>query len=237
MSTTSSYAYNPSAANLITDALRYIGAIEEGGSASATQVTDCLPSFEMYIKSLGKYGLNLWKIKTTSITLVAGTVSYSPTVKYLKMTDVIYRDADGQDNRLIPLTRQEYWDLPDKDQSSNEPTQFYYDPQITASGSTLYIWPVPDSSGAGSGETLEVTGQLLEQDVDTAGTGAATLDVPQEWLETIKYGLAVRLAPMYGYPIQERSMLYKEYDILLRESLSWDTEQESIYLQPAENRS
>jgi len=231
MATSGTYTYNPTASVLITDALRYIGAIEEGGTATDSQITDCLPSFEMYIKSLGKYGINLWRISTESITLVSGTVSYTPTVKYLKMTDVIYRDSDGQDNRLIPLTRQEYWDLPDKDSSSSEPTQFYYDPQISASGSTLYIWPVPDSTGADNGETLEVTGQLLEQDI---GSGSKTIDIPQEWLETIKYGLAVRLAPMYGYPIKERSMLYKEYDVLLRESLMWDTEQESIYFQPSD---
>jgi hypothetical protein len=229
MPTTSTYSYNPTATTLITDALRYLGAIEEGGVASSAQITDCLPSFELYIKGLGKYGLLLWTITTESVTLVAGTVSYVPTNKFLKLTDIIYRDSEGEDTRLTPLSRQEYWDLSNKDQDSNQPTQFYYDPQETALESKIYIWPVPDATGAGNGETLEVTGNLLLEDV---GDGSYTLDVPQEWLETIKYGLATRLAPMYGYPTSERQILLAEYQNLLRESLLWDTEQESIYFQP-----
>ena len=34
---------------------------------------------------------------------------------------------------------------------------------------------------------------------------------------------------MYGYPVQERNLLLQEYNQMLKDSLDWDTEQESIY--------
>lgn len=227
MATTGTYTYNPTASAVVTEALRTLGVLEEGTTASTTQVTDSLPAFEMYIKSLSRYGLNLWAIETQSITLTAAC-NYTSTKKFLKITDAIYRDSTGDDTIMINLTRQEYWNLSDK-ASTSQPTQYYYDPQGTALESKIYIWPCPDTTAYGSGETLEVTGQVHFEDV---GDGSYTLDIPQEWLETIKYGVAVRLAPMYGYPPQERNFLVKQYEKMLEENLDWDTEQESIYLQP-----
>lgn len=232
MATTGTYTYNPTASTIITEVLRYLGVLEEGGSASPTQITDSLPAFEMYIKGLGKYGLNLWAIETQSITLVDSTCSYVPDTKLLKITDMVYRDAGGSDTIMIPLTRDEYWNLNDKDQES-QPTQFYYDTQEEQLSSTIYLWPCPNDVSAGNGETIEVVGQILFEDV---GDGTNELDVPQEWIETIKYGLATRLAPMYGYPVQERNLLSKEYQQMLNDSLDFDTEQESIYLRPDYSR-
>ena len=71
--------------------------------------------------------------------------------------------------------------------------------------------------------------------IDDIVSGANYIALPNEWLETIKYGLAIRLAPMYGYPLQDRYWLSKEYNQLLSENLAFDTEQESIYFQPGSN--
>lgn len=234
MAASNSYDYNPTGAEIITDALRLLGALEEGGTASASQITDCLPSFEMYIKGLTKYGLHLWSINShgETITLGAGIATVSTTNTPVKILEAIFRDSDGNDTNLIPLTREEYWALPDKD-LSGEPSQFFFDPLDDAEDarSTIYLWPVPDATAATG--TLEVVYQTHTEDVDD-GTGDAdnTLGMPQEWLETVKYGLATRLAPMYGYPVRERNLLLQEYQLMLQETLAWDTEQESVYLRP-----
>lgn len=229
MATTDTYTYTATAGDLIDDALRMLGVLEEGKTASADQLSDALPSFEMYLKSLSKYGLNLWTITNEgeSETLVASTGSYTTDNKALKILECVFRDSDGNDTVLIPLTRQEYWNLNDKDQTG-QPTQYFFDPNSQAN-STIYLWPVPDSNNAGSGETIEIVYQQLLEDI-TATTN--NIDVPVEWLETIKYGLATRLAPMHGYPTRERELLLNEYQQMLQESLEWDTEQESVYLRP-----
>ena len=172
MATTGTYTYNPVTSVIITDALRVLGVLEEGNSASEAQLTDSLPAVEMYIKGLSKYGLNLWKVKTQSITLTSAC-SYTPAIKVMSVTDAVFRDSDGEDTTLIPLTRDEYWNLADKDQDS-QPTQFYYDPQINQSTSKLYLWPCPSTDNYGNGETVELTGTVLFEDV---GDGTNTIDV------------------------------------------------------------
>lgn len=229
MATTNTYDYNPLASVYIDEALRILGVLEEGASASAGQITDATPTFEMYLKSLTKYGLTIWTIGTQSITTVAGTCTYTPTNKFAKITDAVFRNSDGEDTILINLTREEYWNLADKDQAG-QPTQYYYDVGELKGDCTLHLWPCPDSSNAGNNETVELTGQLYIEDITTPGS--YEIDIPQEWQETIKYGLATRLAPMFGYPVRERTLLLQEYQLMLKENLDWDTEQESVYLRP-----
>jgi hypothetical protein len=234
MATTGTYTYNITGEDLIEDALRLLGVLEEGGTISTAQITDSLPAFEMYLKSMTKYGLNLWTINSQGeqITLVDGTSSYKTTNPAIKILECYYRDSDGNDSTMIPLTRQEYWNLADKDQSG-QPTQYFFDPKDDAtdtSSNTIYVWPVPDSSFA---DDLYVVYQTYIQDASADTTTADEhINVPSEWMETIKYGLATRLAPMYGYPVQERNLLNQEYMLMLKENLDWDTEQESIYLRP-----
>lgn len=233
MATSGTYSYNITADGLITDALRGLSVLEEGVSATTAQINDSLPACEMYLKSLSKYGLNLWTIHNEgeTVPLVSGQNSYNVPVdtnkKGLKILEVVYRDSEGSDTKMIPLTREEYWNLSDKT-SSGEPTQFFYDPN-SQSTSKMYVWPTPDAISDDG--TLRVVYQHHIEDINLAGNNIA---VPTEWLETIKYGIMVRLAPMYGYPVQERSLLLREYREMLKESLDWDTEQESIYLQPAD---
>ena len=479
--------YSLTAGSLITDSLRTLGAIEEGGSATTAQIADALPAFEMYLKSLTKYGLNLWTVQEEHVPIVPDKTEYiagEPNAdvlasdhfpkqdffnRFTSISDILYRDTDGNDTRLRGLSREEYYGITDKD-TAGEPTQYYFDYKTGGlvgdrSGiepSLIRIWPIPQPSagnlvfssenllapfwetrvsplytsgidftwnipvrsiatpptqvptsipftltdldnaqnisqrskivranygdkficsaylkldanrtsspmirawatgesavrdtgsinyqyfdgsvpswhtefivdltfvgGSGNGNittdylcrnqggvvqtnsAMEDAGngwvriwfeyehkppgsdlnwfrfcifpathglkptftfddasvgeltvcapQIVAGDVVTdyeaspdygelivvgtvpiedIGSSGAYLKLPNEWLETIKYGLAVRLAPMYGSPIQERSMLRQEYNQMLMENLAFDTEQESIYFQPSEN--
>lgn len=55
-------------------------------------------------------------------------------------------------------------------------------------------------------------------------------DFPQEWLEVLKYGLAVRLAPEYGIDSEARKFLVQEYTSVRASALSFGTEEGSMYL-------
>ncbi|HEY4760502.1 MAG TPA: hypothetical protein VIH42_07975, partial [Thermoguttaceae bacterium] len=87
------------------------------------------------------------------------------------------------------FTRQEYFDLPSKT-STGTPTQYYFDPQRGAP--TLYVWPVKATVTT---ETFKVTYHKRTDDLDDL---ANDIDIPQEELETIGYGLAARLLDSYG---------------------------------------
>ena len=241
ITTTGTYTYNLTGAEIITEALRVLGVLEEGGSASATQVSDSLPSFELYIKGLANHGLLLWSIANTGVELVGGQASYElpeytapdtePLYLPLRIHSAHITSLSG-DSSLKLLTIEEYDSIPNKT-TQGEPTSFFYGYKTGSSSwfnHRVHLWPVPAT--AGDPDYLVIR---FEKPLEDVGDGTKNINVPPEWLETVKYGLATRLAPMYGYPVQERNLLNNEYKELLQNSLDFNVEVGSVYFQPDMN--
>ena len=96
---------------------------------------------------------------------------------------------NGIEIPMIPLSRQDYDRLPDKD-ATGLPTQFHYDRQ--REDGTFYVWPVFASV---SGETFEIT---YERDFENITSTTTNVDVPGEWWDAVVLGLASRLSHTYG---------------------------------------
>jgi hypothetical protein len=120
------------------------------------------------------------------------------------------------------LSREEYFDLPNK-MSEGKPVQGFYDPQL--SKGDFYLWNAPDSAA----ETVNFTGAMPIEDFDAAGNDP---DFPQEWIEAVTWNLAVRLAPAVGTPIQERGWLKNEAAEKKYLLSIWDSEPASVFFQP-----
>ena len=141
------------------------------------------------------------------------------TVKPLRIED-IRRRISNQDTPIIEYGREDYFMLPNKI-NRGTPTQYYYQPLV--SSGKLYVWPTGDSVD----ETLKITYIRPIQDFDNPGN---TPDLPQEWLEALKYQLALRLAPEYGVPV--RPDVYAMAEGLLDSVTGWDVEPTSVMMQP-----
>jgi hypothetical protein len=74
--------------------------------------------------------------------------------------------------------------------SQGVPTSYYVDYQRGAA--TMYVWPVPSSVTT---ETIQYTYQRVFEDLDSLSND---IDIPQEYLETVGYQLAVRLMDTYA---------------------------------------
>ena len=223
--------FSMTAAEIIKNALQKCAVLEEGESPNTTQNTDGLLDLNILIKSLTKYGLTLWTIETLSLPLVQSTITYTigeggdlDTFKPVKILECAFKDTSGNETTMTPLTRNEYEDLPNKS-ITGQPTQFFFDPQIPLS--EFSVWPTADATAATG--TVEMQVQLYIQDVS-----ATTDDMyfPAEWYDCVIYQLAIRMAPTYGVPLQERVKLEQMAQKLLDETLAWDNEQESIFLRP-----
>ena len=140
-------------------------------------------------------------------------------VRPLKIISV-RRYHDGAETPVSRLSRDEYFNLSQKATSSIV-TQYYYDPS-RATG-VLYVWKPSDNVN----DLLKFTWRRPVYDFDSVSNDP---DFPQEWLETFKYNLAVRIAPEYGVepPRVVIAMATSLYDKLL----TWDNEDASIYFQP-----
>lgn len=210
---------------VIKAALRLVKAYSPYAGPRADQVIDASEALGMMLSSWQIQGF-LWVKEFVTLPLVSGTSSYSlpdevnTTFRPTRIFSATRKSASGNEVPLTPLSRSDYMSLPNKT-SQGTPTQYYYDPQL-ATGK-LYLWPAPSSSA--DSIVLDVD-RPLQMMIDSANT----FDFPQEWLEVIKYGLAVRIAPEYTLPLNERALLQREFSSLAENLLAFNMDHISTFI-------
>lgn len=232
MATSSSYNFNPTRDEIIQSSLRLLGVGHRGESVPADEINDASMALNIMLKSWQADGLQLWKREEKSITLVASqrvyTLGPSGNVtmqRPLRLLEVVRRDSSNIDVPLNVLSKNEYWGLSNKF-SEGAPVSYHYDPQLT--NGDLYLWQVPDTTVAAE-YTVEIVYHIPFEDMDST---TDNFDCPTEWLQAIKFGLAVDLAPEYGIDLPQQYRLQKQFDTAYEKALSWDQEDTSIFFQP-----
>jgi hypothetical protein len=163
---------------------------------------------------------------TSGLTTAAsdGATVYAYTTKVERpprISNVRFRDSDGIETPLTIVSRQEYMEQSKKD-SEGKPTLVHYSPQMD--NGVLYVWPTADDVT----DQIRFTFERIIQDVDS---GTDEFDFPVEWLETLKYGLALRLAHKYG-KADRINYLKPESEQKERELLNYDVEDTSVFIAP-----
>jgi len=134
---------------ICTAALRKIGVVGMGVTASADEIETARVALGRMLKSWQSRGYNLWAVTSMSVTATT-SASYSLTpARPLALQSVRFKS--GSETPMLELSREEYDNLPLKS-AAGRPTCFYYDRQKEAG--TLYVWPVLSSVTT---ETLEIT--------------------------------------------------------------------------------
>lgn len=172
--------------DLVTFALRKIRVVDGISAPSADDMENGRQQLNLMLKSWQAHGPNLWRQTEGTLTLTTAA-SYALTAAY-RVVSARLRQS-GRDLPMGLMTREEYREIPLKT-STGTPTQYYFDPQ--RDGGTLYIWPLLATA---AGETIEYTYQRRFDDNDTLTN---SLDIPQEYLETVGYNLAARLIDDHG---------------------------------------
>lgn len=161
----------------------------------------------------------------TGAALASGVV-YAYTTKLLRPTRVLSARRRASDSNVdVPITiieRPDYFDQPNKTQGATT-TMVYYDPQLVTG--VLYVW----SAASVETDTIRFT---FERPLEQFDALTNTADLPQEWLETLSYNLAYRLAPKYGFPLNERALLRNDAEAMRGKLLGFDREYGSVNFQP-----
>lgn len=236
MATSGVSVYSTNILTIYEDALRKIKVLGQGESSSSAMKTDDLSLVETYFKGLSGFDLTLYKTETASISLVEDDADYvlgagqTITALPVQLTDVVFRDDTTAtapiDTKLYQLTREEYMRLPNK-LVNGQPAQYYYE-KLTTTG-TIYLYPVPDADQAG----LKLYIKYITYLDNVTSISTNEIDMPVEWMETVTYGLASRLARPYGLSLEDRQDLRNEYNKMVKDMLDHDQEDGSIYLRPS----
>lgn len=124
----------------------------------------------------------------------------------------------------VPITlysRDEYVSMPNKT-VQGKPVQAFYDPQLVTG--MLYIWPTADTPNDKIVLTVDRPVQDMLADTDT-------FDFPQEWIDLLATGLAMKIAPEYGVALAERQILMQEYAAMKDAVGSYNRENAPTFIQ------
>lgn len=221
---------------LITDALRKCGALGDGETAASAQISAGASAINPLIKAWAAHGLQIWKIERVTEPMSsfvddsALTVGVGQTIVTtnhpLKLVNA-WREhtVDETVTELHIATRQRYLGNPTPT-TTGTPVEVYYQPLKTTG--QISLWPVPDTDWSTNGNLLlDFQVQFTE-----TSTGSDVIDMPDHWEEALIYALAVRLAPEYGVPINERNLLKIDAKEALDLALSFSGEEGSLFIYP-----
>jgi hypothetical protein len=155
---------------------------------------------------------------TTSLTIASGLASaassgnrvYAYTTKAQRPEGVldVYRiDAlTAARQKLEPMPTRNFLAM-NSLTTEGEPNQWAWEETVSgvpgSNPSIFRFWP----RYANGGSYLEIRYQLPFDDMDSASDNLA---LPEPWYEAVIYGLAVRLAPEYQVPLDQRQLLKGE---------------------------
>lgn len=233
MATSNSSNFSITRDQIITGALRLVGAVALGETPSAAQISEAAETLNLMIKAWSADGMSLWAMKEYSLALTLDAATYeiglTKTVaidKPLKITQAYLHDTSTNvDIPMRIITRDEYNRLGNK-ATSGQPIQIYYEP--LRDYGVLHVYP-PANSSAVASKQIKFTYMRPFEDFDAATDEP---DFPQEWFDAVKYGLASRLAGEYGISMEDRKQLQQEAMFIKAEALSFGTEEGSFFFSP-----
>lgn len=219
--------FDMNAAQIIKDALILCGGLEDDETPSANQEEHALRALNRMVKAWSKRGLKAWCNNELTLTLVAGTPTYTvgptgalTTDRPLQISNA-RKVVDGAETEIRIVDRSTYMNQPNKT-DTGQPVFVYYDPQLVAG--VLYVWPAPDDT-----HQIKFTAQQLIEDFDASTNNPY---FPTDWLEAIVYNLALRLCPMYEVSGEDRSYIAQMAAQFLNDAENGDSEQGSVFLSP-----
>lgn len=138
MATSGSRNYVITRDNIIEFALRTIGVLGLGDSATTAMKSEAADALNIMVLSWQNDGVFLWTQADDVQIYTAATANYTLDSDILEVKNVFWRH-DGIDMPLKALTREEYKNIADKD-TAGTPTSYLIDYQLAAP--VLYTWPV-----------------------------------------------------------------------------------------------
>lgn len=192
MTTSGSYAFDPSFAGLLDEACERAGI--DPSTITHRHIASSKMSLNLMLTEWAvRDGDALYRVASDTESVSSGVDSFTlPNGAFDIIGDdmVMDYDASGSEMSLKRISRQDYLKVPDKT-ATGQPTGFYVD-QSNLNAPRVVLTPVPDATCALRYDYMRL--------VQTVGALGETLDVQRLWLEAVASGLAARLSEKYNVP-------------------------------------
>lgn len=176
-------------------------------------------------------GLNLWTVKSGTLTLVPGQSVYttsdglpSDAIDYIEHVCRTVSGGISTDITLNRISVSTYANIPTKSQTGR-PYQIYVNRATTAPSVT--VWPVPDSS-----TTYTLVYWYLKREDDATTPISQTLEIPFRFYNALTAGLAYHIALKKPEAADRVSMLKSLYDEAFQLAADEDRDRASVRFTP-----
>ena len=127
-------------------------------------------------------GVNLWTVKSDTISMVSGQSEYTLTADVVDILEVVVRRG-GTDFQIDRISRSEYQNIPTKT-TTGRPSQLYFNRQTAPK---VNVWPAPENS-------TDVIRYYYVQRIEDADAAVNDVDAPFRFLPCMVAGLAYYMA-------------------------------------------
>ena len=219
MTTSGTYAFNPSLGEIVLYAYQNIGI--RPTSVLQEHMESARMAANMMLARFSNQGVNLWAVDLVTEPLVQGQTTYAVDNNTIMVLDAYTTTSSGIDRVIMPISRTEYASYPNKTQQGF-PTSYWFDRLISP---TITLWPVPDGSSATILKYYRV-----RQVQDANLQNGENVEIPYRWLEALSDGLAYRLARIWApqMAVALKAQADESYQIAAEQ----DVENVNTYISP-----
>lgn len=205
MTTSGTYLYNPSIADLFLEAFGRINIF--GAQITRDHIFHARRSTNLMFVAWANRGIALWAIDLQTISLAAGQATYTVDPATIAVLDVYYSQVNGggvgvnADRIMTPMSRTEYAEIPNKLQTGT-PTRYWFEKLAVEtpaggalSGPTMTIWqPALPSQIA---PNFVINFYRFRRMQDAVPQMGQQPDIHYRFLDAFAAELAVRLAQKF----------------------------------------
>lgn len=189
-------------------------------------------SLNLMMTDWANRGINMWTVEQRTLTLVAGTATYTLGTDIVDLMEHVIRlpntssSTSNQTDYMITRSSVSTYATRTNKLVEARPTEIYIDRQRDAPQITL--WPVPDDAG------YELIYWVLRRIYDV-GDYSNNMDVPFRFLEPLVAGLAFNMALKRPEVADRVDGLETRYEQAFRRAASEDREKADLRLVPHRN--
>jgi hypothetical protein len=229
MSTSGSTTWSLQRDSIINAALRKLAVLSGGSTPATYEITNATEALNALLKGFYADGMPLWAMSSYTFTPIVGVAAYNIGIGQTLNTPMpmkvvqAWRGSSNSSNIPMNVYSNTNYNILPLTYSSGIPVNLYYQPLSTYG--TINLWPLP----ADNSNTISIRYQRPFEDMNAS---TDNLDFPAYWTEAVIYGLADRLAPEYGIPLEDRKLLSMQATTFHANALSFGSEDSSFYIQP-----
>ena len=222
MATSGVYNWPLTAGEIVQQAMIELGVLNAGEDPDSHEMIDCMVRFNAMLKGWSRKA-NLWRDEVGTLLVPGGTGAVTLQQAVRDINSVRQIVSPTNQRILAQWNRDEYYSMPNRSAIGN-PTCFYV--KRDTDSVQIYVWPVPAVD-----ILLHADFQRAAQTITEPGE---TIDISQEFAETVILGLASRIAGMFGASRIDQATVadVKQRAAILEQEMLDSDRPDSIVFQP-----